>query len=572
MCGIVGYVGSKGAKTVVFEGLKTLEYRGYDSAGIAVNNSKITVVKDVGFVEKLEPHLSQLPASGNAIGHTRWATHGVPNQVNAHPHTDMKVNVVAVHNGIIENFMLLKQNLKDGGVEFKSDTDTEVIPQLLSIELNEAEPFTAFKKVIEKLEGSYAILVMIKGDHRIFFARNHSPLVIGKGEDGRGENLIASDVVAFLKHTKQAIFVKDGDVGYIDGKNIHIEVDNQKVGREITEIEWSAKDAMKDGYPHFMLKEIYEQPDAVKNTLLDARIDEFAHKLDDGLEIVAAGTSYHAGLAFQYASNMKCRLIISSEFSALYRGGSVLAISQSGETADTLQAVRAAEKRGEKIYSIVNVNGSTLTRISDQVVHTHAGPEIGVAATKTFTTQLAVLYAVDAALKGNPKPTFDLAPAIALDGDMKALAKELTKTSELFYIGRGPSAATAREGALKLKELAYLHAEAYEGGELKHGPLALIEDGVPIIAICPNDTHKKKMMGNIEEVKARGAKVFVFGEQGDKELEHLSDKFYGLPKIKEEYSPMTYVIPLQLLAYHTAVLLGKNPDKPRNLAKSVTVE
>jgi len=571
MCGIVGCAGAKNAKQVVFEGLKTLEYRGYDSAGIAVSNAEISIAKNAGKVDDLAEKIKQLPDAHTAIGHTRWATHGAPNRINAHPHSDANLRVVAVHNGIIENFMELKRELKSKGVEFISDTDTEVIPQLFAQKLKNFDPFTAFKKTVSKLEGSYAILAMVKGDRRIFFARNHSPLVIGKGTHN-SENFVASDVVAFLKHTKKAIFVQDGDMGFIDKDTIYIESNGHAVNREINNIEWSVKDAMKNGYSHFMLKEIYEQSDAVRNTLLDAKIDEFAKNLEDEIDIVAAGTSQHAGLAFLYASKIKGRLIISSEFGALYRGGSILAISQSGETADTLQAARIAHERGEKVYGLVNVNGSTLTRISDFIIHTHAGPEIGVAATKTFTSQLAVLYAVDAVMKGNPRPRFDLNHVADFDKKMKPLANELKNVKELFYIGRGPSVVTAKEGALKLKELAYIHAEAYEGGELKHGPLALIETGTPIIAICPNDEHRKKMMGNLEEIKARGGKLFIFGENGDKELEELSDRFYGLPKIQNEYSPISYIIPLQLLAYHTAVLLGKDPDKPRNLAKSVTVE
>lgn len=558
---------------MLLRGLKSLEYRGYDSAGLALCGDRLHLLKDAGRVADLEVRIEHMTEAGTGIGHTRWATHGVPSQINAHPHTDCTRKVAVIHNGIIENFMELKSELMKGGHKFKSDTDTEVIPHMIEEELNKQQGMMdAFRKVVNKLEGSYAILAIIEGKNEIYFARKHSPLVIGLG---RGENFLASDVIAFLPHTRCAVFVKDGDIGWVNSEKIYVEADGNKVERPFTNIEWSAEDAMKGGYPHFMLKEIYEQPDAVANTLLDARIEQLATELGHlkELEIVAAGTSYHAGLAFMYASDLKTRLLVSSEFRALYKGGDVLAISQSGETADTLQAVRQVRAvNGGKVFGLVNVNGSTLTRLADQTVYTHAGPEIGVAATKTFTSQLAVLYGIDAELKGKKIPTFDIESALRLNGEMKKLSIDMSRRQGIFYIGRGPSSVTAREGALKMKELAYIQAEAYEGGELKHGPLALIEEGVPVVAVCPNDIHRKKMIGSIEEVKARGGVPVVFGEAGDKELKVISDRFYGLPATDPFYSPLTYVVPLQLLAYHTAVLLGWDPDKPRNLAKSVTVE
>jgi glucosamine--fructose-6-phosphate aminotransferase (isomerizing) len=553
---------------MLYQGLKSLEYRGYDSAGMAGLGNSICFAKDAGTVDQVLCN-TKLPAGNVGIAHTRWATHGKPNQVNAHPHFDCKYRVAVTHNGIIENYSELRDMLQRKGHIFRTQTDTEVIPHLIEENLRLGK-FEAFKAAVKALKGSYAIAAIMDGSERIYFARNFSPLVLGTD----GDCYVASDVVAFLRWTNKAIFVEDGEVGYIHKGGYYIEKDGVPVKRGPVVIEWSFEEAAKNGYDHFMLKEIFEQPRVVQDTLADRRLGDFARHLSrlDRLVITSAGTSYHAGMAFKYASQLPVEVIISSEFLPTYRSGEVLAISQSGETADTMKAVRHARSKGASVDALVNVVGSTLTRFADQTIYTHAGPEIGVAATKTFVAQMAALYAVDRFMKGKPLPGINVKPALKLNRKLKKLALNMMDTRNMFYIGRGPSYVTAMEGALKMKEIAYIHSEAYAGGELKHGPLALIEEGVPVVAICPGDESRKRMIGNIEEVKSRGAMVIGLGEEGDKELEELSDSFFGLPAIEGDTSPLLYTIPLQLLAYHTAVFLGRNPDKPRNLAKSVTVE
>jgi glutamine---fructose-6-phosphate transaminase (isomerizing) len=568
VCGIFGYAGDGDVCRTLYQGLKSLEYRGYDSAGMASIGNSICFVKDSGTVDQVLCN-ANLPARGLGIAHTRWATHGKPNRVNAHPHFDCRHRVAVTHNGIIENYCELRDMLQKRGHIFRTETDTEVIPHLIEENLG-LGPFGGFKAAVKLLKGSYAIAAIIDGSERIYFARNFSPLVLGVGSGC----YVASDVVSFLKWTRQAVFVEDGEQGYVDKGGYYIEKDGRRVKREPVAVKWGAEEAARDGYDHFMLKEIFEQPKAVKSTLADPRLGEFARHLSglDRLVITSAGTSYHAGMAFKYASRLPVEVIVSSEFVPTYRGGEVLAISQSGETADTMKAVRHAKAQGAQVDALVNVVGSTLTRLADRTVYTHAGPEIGVAATKTFVSQLAALYAVDRAVKGEAMPSVDLKPALKLNTPLKRLALKIMDAGSMFYIGRGPSYVTAMEGALKMKEIAYVHSEAYAGGELKHGPLALIEEGVPVVAVCPHDSNRERMIGNIEEVKSRGAMVIGLGREGDSELEALSDAFFGLPAIDGDLSPMTYAIPLQLLAYHTAVFLGRNPDKPRNLAKSVTVE
>ncbi|MBR9689598.1 MAG: glutamine--fructose-6-phosphate transaminase (isomerizing) [Candidatus Altiarchaeota archaeon] len=566
MCGIFGYVGSGDICKTLYQGLKSLEYRGYDSAGVAVIGNSISFVKDAGTVDQVLSDL-KLPARKAGIAHTRWATHGRPNQLNSHPHFDEKKKVAVTHNGIIENYRKLKEELQKRGHVFRSQTDTEVIPHLIDENLHLGE-FEAFKKAVSMLKGSYAIAAIIDGSERVYFARRFSPLVLGVN----GDYFLASDVVAFLRWTKKAVFIEDGEIGYIDEMGFHIEKDGVKVNRKPTTIQWNFEEAAKDGYDHFMLKEIFEQPKVIKQTLSSERFKGLATHLStlDKLVVTSAGTSSYAGLAFKYISQLPIDTITASEFPALYRGGEILAISQSGETADTMTAIRYAKSLGAQVDALVNVVGSTLTRIADKTIYTHAGPEIGVAATKTFTSQLAALYALNSYMRGTEIPKIDVKPGLALNKDLKKLAMDISKSKSMFYLGRGQNYVTALEGALKLKEIAYIHAEAYQGGEMKHGPLALIEEGVPVVVINPQDSYRKKMLGNIEEVKSRGAFVIGFGEEGDDEMRALSNVFYGLPKT--EVSPITYTVPLQLLAYHTAVVLGRNPDKPRNLAKSVTVE
>lgn len=568
MCGIFGYVGGGDVCKILHQGLKSLEYRGYDSAGMAVVGNSLSHVKDAGMVDKVLDGV-ELTARRAGIAHTRWATHGKPTKRNAHPHFDCKGRVAIVHNGIIENYAELKKRLISRGHKFKSQTDTEVLPHLISENLKQGN-FEAFKKAISEIKGSFAVAALIDGDERVYFARNFSPLVLGVNDN----HFVASDIVAFLRWTNQAVFINDGEMGYVSNSRYYLEKDGREIIRNPTKIEWNFEEAAKEGYDHFMLKEIFEQPLAINNTLADKKFVDFANYISnvDKLVVTSAGTSYHAGLAFKYNSQIHMDVIVASEFSALYRGGDVFAISQSGETADTLRAIRDAKSHGAPISSLVNVIGSTMTRISDRSLYTHAGPEIGVAATKTFTSQMAALHAVEMAMKGKPSTKIDIHPALKLDEELKRLAQEIKDTKSMFFLGRGPSYATAMEGALKMKELSYIHAEAQAGGELKHGPLALIEDGIPVVAICPNDGFRDKMIGNIEEVKSRGAFLIALGNKDDRELADISDRFYGLPATEGMITTIMYTVPMQSLAYHTAVALGRNPDKPRNLAKSVTVE
>ena len=568
MCGIFGYVGDGDVCKILKHGLKTLEYRGYDSAGMAVVGNSLNHVKDAGMVNQVLGR-EELPARRAGIAHTRWATHGHPTKANAHPRFDCKGRVAIVHNGIIENYAEIKKGLIARGHKFKSQTDTEVLPHLIAENLHEGN-FEAFKKAVAEIKGSFAVAALIDGDERVYFARNFSPLVLGVN----GNHFVASDIVAFLKWTNQAVFINDGEVGFVSNSRYYLEKDGREIMRDPTKIGWSFEEAAKEGHAHFMLKEIFEQPRAINNTLADKKFVDFAKYVSgvDRLIVTSAGTSYHAGLAFKYNSQMPMEVFVASEFSALYRGGDVFAISQSGETADTLRAIRDAKSRDAPISSLVNVIGSTMTRISDRSLYTHAGPEIGVAATKTFTSQMAALHAVEMAMKGESSTKIDITPALRLDKQIERLAQELKSSRSMFFLGRGPSYATAMEGALKMKELSYIHAEAQAGGELKHGPLALIEEGVPVVAICPDDSFRDKMIGNIEEVKSRGAFLIALGNEGDRELADIADRFYGLPATEGMVTTIMYTVPMQSLAYHTAVALGRNPDKPRNLAKSVTVE
>jgi glucosamine--fructose-6-phosphate aminotransferase (isomerizing) len=471
VCGIFGYIGDGDVCKILYRGLKNLEYRGYDSAGMAVLGNAIQCIKDAGSVDKV---LSGADFKGARAGiaHTRWATHGKPNQVNSHPHFDCREKVSVIHNGIIENYSELKKALEEDGHIFKSQTDTEVIPHLIEKNISLGD-FAAFKKAVSEIKGSYAIAALIDGSEKVYFARKFSPLVLGIN----GGSFLASDVVAFLPWTNKAIFVEDGEIGYIEKGRYYIEHEGRPVSRKPTEISWSFDQAEKEGHDHFMIKEILEQPLAITQTLADERLVSFSKHLSEleRLVITSAGTSYHAGLAFKYATRLPLEVVISSEFTEVYRGGEVLSISQSGETADTLKAVRFAKSLDEEVDSLVNVVGSSLTRIADRTVYTHAGPEIGVAATKTFTAQMAALYAIDSLMKGNPVPKFDVTQAVNLTKKIRNLSVNFEGASHMFYIGRGPSSVTAMEGALKMKELAYIHAEAYPGGELKHGPLALIE-------------------------------------------------------------------------------------------------
>ncbi len=602
MCGIIGYIGDRKACEVIVKGLKRLEYRGYDSVGVVTEeNGKLYIKKGVGSVDEVTKRLKLLDMPGKrGVGHTRWATHGVPNDINAHPQKDCTGKIALVHNGIIENFAELKKELVEKGHTFESDTDTEVIAHLIEEELKSSENFEeALRKALLKLKGSFALGIVYTGEpDRLYFVRNESPLVLGIGE---GENFAASDVPAFLEYTNRVVFLDDMEYAVVtkDSWVVKKLETGEEVKKDVKTIEWTLEMAEKGGFPHFMLKEIFEQPRVLRDAIHgNAKvIRDVAREIAnyDKIFIVAMGTSYHAGLVGKYLFQRLAKKIPIVEDASEFRyefedlideNSLVIAITQSGETADTLAAMKLAKRKGAKVLAIVNVVGSMATRIADLTLYTHAGPEIGVAATKTYTTQLAVLtmLAIELArtlgtadeeylkeLEEGLRRVPDLIEDILnLNEPLRELAEGLKDRENFFYIGRGIGLPTALEGALKLKEISYIHAEGLSAGELKHGPLALIEDGIPVVAIAPNGKTFDKMLGNIEEAKARGAHIIALGSS--ERLREVSDAFIEMPDLDETLTPIPYIVPLQLLAYHLAVLRGNDPDKPRNLAKSVTVE
>lgn len=609
MCGIFGCIMKDAdAAPTIHASLKRLEYRGYDSAGVAtVQDGKLYVKKDQGKIDEVHAvhNLDDLP--GNiGIGHTRWATHGAPLQVNAHPHVDCSGQIAVVHNGIIENFSELKQELEGRGHVFKSKTDTEVIPHLIEENLRSNPSMglaDAVLETVKKLDGSYAIAVIsTKESNRIVCARHESPLVIGVNEKAV---YCASDIPAFLPVTNKAVMVEDGElvVLSLEGYEIKKIADSRVVAREPKLIDWTPEMAVKQGYPHFMLKEIHEQPATLRNTLRlqEHYLDLMATFLDRAREVflVACGTSYHACLASSYVFSKLAFLatypVIASEFveqhgKSVNIDGTLLAVSQSGETADTLAAVNAARQRAATILGLTNAIGSTLTRVSRVYIGQQSGPEIGVAATKTFTSQLSVLAGLALRLaKKRGKVSQDEMDFLAekleklpetvetviqtQEERVKQIAKKYKDAKAFFFLGRGISTATAYEGRLKLMEIAYVPAMAFPAGESKHGPISLVEPGFPVVFICPKDETYKTLIGNVMEMKARGASIIAVIEEGDEEIRKLADDYIEVPAgTPEILSPITFVVPLQLLAYYMAVERGYNPDTPRNLAKSVTVK
>jgi glutamine---fructose-6-phosphate transaminase (isomerizing) len=609
MCGIFGCVLKKGnAAPLIHSSLKHLEYRGYDSVGIAtISKGKIFLKKDSGKIDEVHKliNLDDMPGS-IGIGHTRWATHGAPLKVNSHPHIDCKGEIAVVHNGIIENFMELKEELENLGHTFVSKTDTEVMPHLIEETLKH-NPRLSFQQAVlaslKRIEGSYAFAILSTHEpDKIICARNESPLVLGI--NGKGV-FCASDIPAFLEVTNKAVMIENGELVILtaDGYQIRRISDNSIVARDPITIEWTPEMAVKQGYPHFMIKEIHEQPETLRNTLRiqDHYLDLLSTFLDRANEVflVACGTSYHACLAASYMFSKLAFLptfpVYASEFLE-QRGKSVnidstiLAVSQSGETADTIAAVSCAQQRAATVLSLTNVIGSTMTRISRVYIGTQAGPEIGVAATKTFTSQLSVLaqLALKLAkkrgkisqdeidcLEANLKKMPDDVDTIVRTQEekIKKIAKKYAGSKVFFFLGRGISTATAFEGRLKLMEIAYIPSIAFPAGESKHGPISLIEEGFPVIFICPRDDTHKTVIGNIMEMKARGAHIIALIEQGDQEIKSLADDYIEVPKgIPSVLSPIPFAVPLQLLAYHVALEKGLNPDMPRNLAKSVTVK
>ncbi|MEM3442943.1 MAG: glutamine--fructose-6-phosphate transaminase (isomerizing) [Candidatus Bathyarchaeia archaeon] len=609
MCGIFGCILKDGnAAPVIHEALKRLEYRGYDSVGEAtLFEGKIYIKKDQGKIDDVHKihNLDDLP--GNiGVGHTRWATHGAPLQVNAHPHVDCNGQIAVVHNGIIENFAELRQELENKGHNFKSKTDTEVIAHLIEENLKANASLSLADAVLEavrRIEGSYAIAVISPREgNKIVCARYESPLVIGVNDNAI---YCASDIPAFLPLTNRAVVVEDGELVTLslDGYEIKKVYDASPVMRQPKTIDWTPEMAIKQGYPHFMLKEIHEQPATLRNTLRlqEHYLDLMATFLDRAREVflVACGTSYHACLAASYMFSKLAFLatypVIASEFAEQHGksvniDSTILAVSQSGETADTLAAVNCARQRAATILGLTNVIGSTLTRVSRVYICQQSGPEIGVAATKTFTSQLSVLAQLALRLaKKRGKVSQDEMDFLAeklqklpetvetiiqtQEAKVKEIAKKYKDAKTFFFLGRGISTATAYEGRLKLMEIAYVPAIAFPAGESKHGPISLVEEGFPVVFICPKDETHKTLIGNIMEMKARGASIIAIIEKGDEEVKKLADDYVEVPAgIPDVISPIPFVIPLQLLAYYMAVERGYNPDTPRNLAKSVTVK
>ncbi len=606
MCGIFGSILKEGrVAPLIHDGLKRLEYRGYDSVGFAILHAgDLHVRKDAGRIDQVVADLRMDEMQGSiGVGHTRWATHGAPEMINAHPHTDCEGKIAVIHNGVIENFLELKEELINKGHSFKSRTDTEVVAHLIEEEMKgDIELGEAILKSLRRLEGSYALAILSSSDpSRIFCARNESPLVLGVSDQG---TFCASDVPAMLPYTNRVVYLRNGEYAVLDVEGYQIKriQDGSPVERELQEVTWSIEMAEKQGYPHFMLKEIYEQPKSLRGSLRlqQAYLDLLTTFLDRGRELflVAAGTSYHSCVAASYMFSKLAKLTtfpaVSSEFGEQY-GSSVgidsiiLTVSQSGETYDTLKAIDHARMRAATVLGITNTVGSTLTRVSRAYLIQQSGPEIGVAATKTFTSQLIVLAQLAlrlARMRGKisqdevddfevrlTQVPSHVEEVLERHGkSIKDLVEKYAGEKLFLFLGRGISAATAMEARLKLLELTYVPSLAYPAGESKHGPISVIEEGVPVIFLCPRGETRKGIVGSIMEMKARGARIISVCEEGDKEIIDLSDDVVEMPRgIPDVLSPISYVVPLQLFAYHLAVRKGLDPDKPRNLAKSVTV-
>ncbi|MHA2244814.1 MAG: glutamine--fructose-6-phosphate transaminase (isomerizing) [Candidatus Hodarchaeales archaeon] len=609
MCGIIAITTSSNANVskMITNGLKKLEYRGYDSVGIAtINNGKVEFLKDVGTIDKVKQKLSLESLQGTiGIGHTRWATHGSISRENAHPHSDCTGNIMVVHNGIIENYIELKKTLQKNGHNFSSETDSEVIAHLMEEELEKSDQnlsvINAFKRVLSKIEGSYAItLIHSEEPETIFLARRDSPLVIGVRENTK---FAASDIPAFLEYTKKVIVLKNGEIAILTPQAVYIEKNGFRVQPKPVIISWTAESAQKSGYPHFMLKEIHEQPIALRNTLkIDpAAVRKASKKIMEAERIIflACGTSYHAGLTgyhqFQRILRKKpLYKVIASEYETyshlIDEDTLLIAISQSGETLDVMKALTPARKLGASIISVTNVVDSSVPRLSQISLYTKAGPEIGVAATKTHTAQIILLARLalqlehDIGLLDRSEFTHNLEYLVTKTPKLtrrvinqnefkaKRLASIITKQKNAYFLARGFNIPIALEGALKLKEISYIHAEAFPAGESKHGPIAIVEPNFPVIIIAPNDWTAKKMLSNAEEMRARGAYIISVTEQ-DHNIIERSDYSFILPKsFSPILRPVTHILPLQMLAYYTAVRRGFDPDKPKNLAKTVTVE
>ena len=608
MCGIVGYLGKRQATEVLIDGLSKLEYRGYDSAGVAVNTgNELAIRKFKGRLAILAEDLQKNPIDGHlGIGHTRWATHGEPSDVNSHPHFNMDRTIAVVHNGIIENYLELRAELEAEGVKFLSQTDTEIAAHMVS-KYYEGNLLDAVYKATARFRGAYALgVVCADNANELVAVRKDSPLVVGLGED---ENMIASDIPAILKYTRNVYFLENGEFVHILGDKVTVLNENKEVvEKEVSEITWDVEAASKGGFDSFMAKEIYEQPKGVEDTLM-RRLDENGRiKLDDikitkedldrinKVYIVACGTAYHAGLVGKYAIEKFAKIPVIADIASEFRYSDpfvdentlIIIVSQSGETADTLAALRDAKAKGARVLSITNVVGSSIARASDDIFYTWAGPEIAVASTKAYTTQLMAFYMIAlnlAMTKGSiteeeyfkmidilKEMPSKVEKVLECDKFVEEIAAEIKDKNDIFYLGRGLDYALAMEGSLKIKEISYMHAEAFAAGELKHGTIALIEEGTPVIAIATQEQLFEKMVSNMQEVKARGAKVIAIVEEYNKEVEKSADRVIYIPEVEDMFASITSVVPMQLLSYHVAKMRGCDIDKPRNLAKSVTVE
>src|SRR3989338_913389 len=579
MCGIVGYIGEKEANDLLISGLEKLEYRGYDSAGVAViSNNKINIKKKKGRVENLK---SLAKLSGKiGIAHTRWSTHGPPSDRNAHPFTDTKNQFAVVHNGIIENYLELKEELRKEGVQFSSDTDSEVIVHLLAKHYQETQDLKeAILKTIKRLQGAYSFCVIKAENQEILAARNGSPLVIGLGKK---ENFFASDVSAIIEYTRDVIYLNDFQIARITKDSVEVyNFQGDEEPLDVREVNWTLEKAQKQGYKHFMLKEIFEQPEVVKETL---KVPIHLQNNFSRILVVACGTASYASLVGKYIIEEVAKIPVLYEIASEFRykenilnhNDLVIVISQSGETADTLAAVRLAKEKGAKTLGIVNVVDSTIAREVDERIYTRAGPEIGVASTKAFISQLIIMYKLAFHLAGKEFAGNEIEAKIkevlSKHEEIKQLAKKYYLYQNFLYIGRNRNFPLALEGALKLKEISYIHAEAYPAGELKHGPIALVSEEMPTLAICPRDSVYAKTFSNIEEIKAREGKIITIATEGDQEIRKVSNDIIYIPKVDEILYPLLCTIPLQLFAYYIADMKECDVDKPRNLAKSVTVE
>jgi glucosamine--fructose-6-phosphate aminotransferase (isomerizing) len=613
MCGIVAYIGPGEAYPVLIKGLKRLEYRGYDSAGIALMNGTMNIYKQQGKVADLENYLTDKPVNGNiGMGHTRWATHGVPNNVNAHPHLSQSGDLAVIHNGIIENYATLKEGMVQRGHTFQSDTDTEVLIHLIEdvMQHTNLSLQDAIRAALKQVVGAYAIVIMSKNHpEHLIAARKGSPLVVGIGNN-KGEYYLASDATPIIEYTRQVIYLNDGEIAVIENSELTVKnIENQIQVPYIHELEMNLEQLEKGGYPHFMLKEIYEQPKSILDSFR-GRIDpatgeihmrsiyEYEEKLRNikRLMLIGCGTSWHAGLVGEYLFEEYARIPVEVEYASefryrdpvIYGDDLIIAISQSGETADTLAAMELAKQKGSTVFGVCNVVGSSIPRLSHAGAYTHAGPEIGVASTKAFTAQVTVLALMAIAvakIKGTMRNDrirqlmlelesipAKVEKALLLNDQILEISERFKNARNFLYLGRGYNFPVALEGALKLKEISYIHAEGYPAAEMKHGPIALIDEEMPVVVIATNSAHYEKVISNIQEVKARKGQIIAVVTEGDTKVKEIADYVIEVPETEESLSPLINTIPLQLLSYHIAVMRGCNVDQPRNLAKSVTVE